>query len=281
MERDLDREPLERSEPLARERTLEVARALELSREREVVRDNNRVWRVSDAEHQLLWDIGRFRTVAVDDLLKYAYAGRGRELRDDLRSLSAQGLVRRRRALMRNGQGSLDVLVLTQAARHWLEREHGGGQAVYAGFVKASEVAHDAAIYRMFHAEAKRIERQGGTLKRVVLDYELKRQAYAPLAKARALPRREFAARQTEIARKVGLSIIDGRLVLPDLRIEYIAADGHAMSVDLELATGHYHGSHLRAKAQAGFRMYVADGSESRLSRVMEEHEIAATLLAL
>jgi hypothetical protein len=51
--------------------------------------------------------------------------------------------------------------------------------------------------------------------------------------------------------------------------------------VDLELATEHYHGSHMVAKAQAGFRFYCADGSANRLSRVLEEREITASILSL
>ncbi len=35
--------------------------------------------------------------------------------------------------------------------------------------------------------------------------------------------------------------------------------------MDLELATGHYHGPALQAKAEAGFKMYAADDSASRL----------------
>jgi len=60
-------------------------------------------------------------------------------------------------------------------------------QAVYLppGLSNPMKVAHDAAIYRMFHKEAGLIEADGGTIKRVVLDYELKRKVYSPLAKAR------------------------------------------------------------------------------------------------
>jgi hypothetical protein len=51
--------------------------------------------------------------------------------------------------------------------------------------------------------------------------------------------------------------------------------------VDLELATEHYHGGALQNKAEAGFKMYAADGSASRLSRVLEERDIMAEIFAL
>jgi hypothetical protein len=50
--------------------------------------------------------------------------------------------------------------------------------------------------------------------------------------------------------------------------------------VDLELATHHYHGSHLRTKAEAGFKIY-GDASTTGRSPVFEEREITASILSL
>jgi len=71
----------------------------------------------------------------------------------------------------------LNVAVLTSVGKVLLQRHapEANGQAIYAGFVKPNEVQHDAAIYRMFQAERTRIERSGGRIRRIVLDYELKR----------------------------------------------------------------------------------------------------------
>jgi hypothetical protein len=49
--------------------------------------------------------------------------------------------------------------------------------------VKPQEVAHDAALYLMFQAEAAEIEKRGGTICRVVLDYELKKTSSRPSLK--------------------------------------------------------------------------------------------------
>ena len=55
-------------------------------------------------------------------------------------------------------------------------------QAIYHGFAKPREAKHDADLYRLYQAEAKRIESAGGRPTRVVLDYELKRNLNRDLA---------------------------------------------------------------------------------------------------
>jgi hypothetical protein len=74
---------------------------------------------------------------------------------------------------------------------------------------------------------------------------------------------------------------VRGKIPLPDLRLEYETRDGQFASVDLELATGHYHAQALSAKAAAGFKFYAADGSRSRLSSMLEERDITVAILAL
>src|SRR2546425_11326708 len=131
----------------------------------------------------------------------------------------------------------------------------------------------------MYQAEAKHIESHGGRIKRIVLDFELKKKAYSPLAKARALSPAEYARKQAEIADEHGLKVIDGKIRLPDLRIEYETANGDAASVDLELATEHYRGAHMSAKSQAGFKIYAEHasfppGGSFGRSSGFEDHEI-------
>ena len=286
MDRDVDRPERETASQVGRQWPTESpdARADAIApRDRELVRDRGRIWRVSEAELKTMYEIGRFRTVAIEDLLRHQYNGQALPMQQDLRSLAAQGLIQRRGAWIRRKKATLEVVVLTRSGKGLLERNRPerSTQEVYAGFVKPSEVAHDAAIYRMYHAESGRLERQGGVVKRVVLDYELKRKVYSPLAKARTLPAAEYAKRRLAVAQEHGLKVVRGRIVLPDLRIEYQTRDGDSARVDLELATEHYHGSHMRAKAEAGFRFYVADGSAGRLSRVLEDREITASILSL
>jgi hypothetical protein len=238
----------------------------ERSRERETVDLRGYRYQVSPSDLATVREIGCFRTIAVSDLAKYQYRGQKDIMREDLRSLVDQGLIRQRMVWTGGKHDKLSLVVLTKTGRELLERnaQMKDGQAIYAGFVKPAEVAHDAAIYRMFQAEKSKIEGAGGRVRRVVLDYELKRNVYRPLAKAKAsLSSTEYARRQDEVARQNGLKVTGGKILLPDLRIEYETTGGAAASVDLEYATDHYRAAPLRGKAQAGFKFYAPESARS------------------
>ncbi len=239
--------------------------------------------RLSAAEREVLYDIGRFRTVTVADLAELKYRGQIAAMRQDLRSLREQGFIQSRAVWTRGRGERLDVVTLTRRGQEYLEQTatSRAAQAVYAGLVKPKEVAHDAAIYRMYHADARRIEQAGGRVHRVILDYELKRNVYSPLAKAKGLPPLAYARRQAEIAKANGLTVVRGKLPLPDLRIEYETAAGERTHVDLELATEHYRGAQLREKAAAGFKMYAPSNAGGRLSSVWDGPDLVASILSL
>jgi hypothetical protein len=176
-----------------------------LIRSRDLVFVRNRGYRISSAEREMMTEIGKFRTIAVADLARHRYAKEPGKLRQDLLNLKAQKLVRQRRVMAGKGQEKLSVLVLTRTGKHLVQHEYRAarGQRFYAGLVKPREVAHDAAIYRMYQVEAAEIEKRGGSVKRIVLDYELKKNVYKPLAKARNLPPLEYAKRQAEVAARL------------------------------------------------------------------------------
>lgn len=259
-------------------------------RSRGLVFVRDRSYRISAAERELMSEIGKFRTIAVADLSYHRYPDEGK-LRQDLLNLKAQKLIRQRRVMARKGKEKLSVLVLTREGKHLVQQEYRAarGQRFYAGLVKPREVAHDAAIYRMYHVEAAEIEKRGGSVKRIVLDYELKKNVYKPLAKARDLPPLEYAKRQAEVAADNELKVIAGKIPLPDLRIEYETAEGDIAKIDLELATEHYHRAHAAGKLRAGFKVYADQASASRLnasltygrSSVYDGPELTATILSL
>ncbi len=262
-----------------------------LSREREVVIVRDRAYRISSQERELLTELGRFRTVAVCDLAEHGYANHQGRLRQDLVNLNAQKLIRQLRVMVGKGREKFSVLVLTKEGKRVLDKEqvNQSGQVLYAGFVKPQEVAHDAAIYRMYQVEAAEIQKQGGTIRRVVLDYELKKNVYSLLAKARTLPPLEFSKRQAEVAAANGLRVVEGKILLPDLRIEYEGAEGDLAKVDLELLTEHYHGAHAAGKLKAGFKIYAERASTSRLNAALtygrsaayDDPELTASILSL
>jgi hypothetical protein len=293
MERDLDRDIDRDASAADHERPGASRDALEPrvpSREHSLFRVRGSLYRLSASDLDTLGDIGRFRTVALQDLTRFRYSNRTKASKDAIRALQSQGLVQTRSVWRGPRVKPIEVAVLTKLGKevaeqhgpfHDIDRKGKASQALFSGFVKPNEVPHDTAIYRMFQAERQRIERAGGRVRRVILDYELKRRVYAPLAKAKALPPADYARRQEQVAHENGLVVIRGKIPLPDLRLEYETRTGESARVDLELATGHYHAPALQAKAAAGFTFYAADDCRAQLSRMLEERDITVAILAL
>jgi len=234
---------------------------------------------LNSGEKATLWDVGRFRVIASVDLATVRYRGRTSLMERDIKHLLSEGLVERRTIPVNSREQAITVLTLTKRGRGAAQR--GGddaSQTIYSGFVKPREVVHDAALYKMFQAEAARIERDGGRVRRVVLDYEMKKHAYALLARARDLEPLAYADRQQEIAQKSGLQVFEGRMVFPDVRVEYETADGEERNIDLELATRNYRAAHIRGKAAAGFRVY-AQAKGGHLAAVLDRHDLIAEIV--
>jgi hypothetical protein len=229
--------------------------------ERQPVAVRGHVYRLRESEARALATVGTFRVVRADDLQPV------RSSRDawtgDVRVLADQGLVDVRTVDV--NRESTAVVVLTRAGRDVLEAHRipdvRRAQSFHAGLVKPREIAHDSQLYRLYQAEAERIEGEGGRVTRVVLDYELKRVYQAFLNRP---DRPDDGDRSDEIeafAAASGLPIIDGHLELPDLRIEFEGANGRSEYRDVELVTEHYSRGQLAGKAAAGFALYRAAGA--------------------
>jgi len=129
------------------------------------------------------------------------------------------------------------------------------------------------------HAHAEKIEQVGGRLTRIILDYELKRDLNRELAALS--PELQTDEARERIAGRHGLSLVNGKIPVPDMRVEYDTADMEHRNVDLELATRSYRSRSLAEKAKAGFSLYARRGEVQRLRRVMAEREITAEILSL
>ncbi len=176
---------------------------------------------------------------------------------------------------------TLRVLTLTKQGHHLL-RKTGSlpeEQATYHGLVKPKEVEHDAALYRLYQKEVARIERAGGHPVRVVLDYELKRNLNRELAKLHG--QEDGGESRQGIAERHGLQVIDGKIPLPDLRIEYENADLEARHVDLDLVTRDYRPREVSEKARAGFSLYSPADDAPRLRRILNDRDLTAEILSL
>jgi len=96
-----------------------------------------------------------------------------------------------------------------------------------------------------------------------------------------SLPPAEQAKRKEEIADEHYLPVVNGRISLPDLRLEYEGPDQEMGRVDLELVTGDYHHKGLARKAQTAFQMYGLPEDQARLRPALDDPEIMLDLLSL
>jgi hypothetical protein len=243
--------------------------------------DRERTYQLRDSELRTLTDIGTFRALNLNDLVNHRYGGDLNEARRDLENLERQGLVLRRTV----HPDKASYVTLSKSAYDLLKSKNSeqgdGKQAFYHGFVKDRQARHDAAIYRLYQQEVSRIERTGGKVRRVVLDFELKRSVNQKLGKAQSPPASDQAARKQEIAQEHHLPVVNGRIALPDLRLEYEGPDQEMGRVDLELVTGVYHHKSLARKAQTGFHMYGLPEDQARLRPALSDPEIMLDILSL
>ena len=145
-------------------------------RERQLVRERDRVYEINGPESCMLGTIGAFRVVSESDL--HDLRDESSNPRRSLEHLEDEGLIRR------NPHSSDDrAVVLTEHGRDLLEanryerpeRTYERRQTFYAGLRKPRELTHDTKVYRAYQRTEERLRGQGGRVRRVVLDYELKR----------------------------------------------------------------------------------------------------------
>ena len=100
------------------------------------------------------------------------------------------------------------------------------------------------------------------------VDAELKGTVAARAERARQAEGRDAAdAAQREAAVALGLPVADGKVLFPDAQIEYVTAAGRAGRCNVEVASAHYNGPTVRAKAAAGFTMYATAGQAAEFVR--------------
>jgi len=251
-------------------------------RERSQYEDRGRTYLLRHSETHTLTEVGKFRVVGAEDLATFAYNGDRERMQSDLRNLARQGLAEQRGTSPLKTE-SRRVLTLTKRGQR-LIRQHGfvpQDQAIYSGLVKPKEAEHDADLYRMYHKAADEIERKGGKVLAVQLDYELKEKLYQRLGRAQAIGQGETQKLKETSAHDLQLPVVQGKVSFPDLRIEYATQENEIARLDLELATRHYHAGHIAEKARAGFQLYARPQDTAGLRRVRDEHEITAAILSL
>ena len=240
-----------------------------------------RSYEVSEAQAKTMADVGTFRTIALSDLIHVRYGGNEKQALEEVNNLLRQKLLRR--SISQPDRAV--YLTLTPEGHRFLLAQNAQAadqnQVFYHGFVKTRETEHDAAIYQLYQKEAENIIASGGKVTRVILDFELKKSVNRKLAKLSSLPEQEQAEHKSEVANEHGLTVVKGRIQIPDLRLEYEDRDYNPAKVDLELATGHYRHASLAAKSSAGFKIYASASDAVRLRPAMPDPEIMPEIFSL
>ena len=259
----------------ARERSVDprdvFTEGLDLPRgvERERVHANGHDYDLRGSEARTLATVGAFRVVPLDDLRDKRGTPPDR-WHGDIEHLRTSGLIRVVAPLDRGGQPTA-VVALTDRGRQLLETHRAvdsdSRQAFYHGLVKPRELAHDAQLYRAYLRTAERLASRGAHVRRVVLDYELKRD-YQRFLQERNRERSDTDGRPARSASEIrqwaaerGLPVHENKVQFPDFRVEHEWPDGRRDIEDVEITTPHYRGAHAASKARAGFTTFRSGGS--------------------
>jgi hypothetical protein len=256
-----------------------------------------------EEERKVLAEVGRFRVVRTSDLAETVYGNRHSRMERDLAFLREKRLIDVHSVnARRDGRGGsverIEVVSLTKGGQS-LVRLTGGlpqDQKLYAGLVKPREVEHDAQIYRAYGKEAERIEQKGGTNLRVKLDFELKSDIQKAIyAERKENPERGMAEIKQQVAKDFDLPYVNNGIQIPDARIVYDlernddrktdqdrdqgSQSGHE---DIEVLTAAYSPGHLRAKSQAGFRVYASSADRASMTAKIEgDHYLMENIMEL
>jgi hypothetical protein len=245
--------------------------------------DRTRTYQLRDSELHTLTEVGKFRVVAVHDFAQFAYNGDSSRMQSDLANLSRQGLVKQT-SIMDSDLSPVRAVTLTKEGHRALSysRFLRPDQATYHGLKKPKEAFHDAELYRLYHQVSDEIEGRGGKVVRVKLDYEIKRDLYADLARTWQDKSKCPETVKVAVARRHGLKVVNKEIQIPDMRLEYANdPDMEIHTRDVELATEHYRPRGLAAKARAGFQIYARRGEADRLRRIRDERELNTVIFSL
>ena len=190
-----------------------------------------------DSEVRTLTELGKFRVVPADDLARFGYDGDGFHMESDVRNLARHGLVEQK-TIEGHSSFSTKVLSLTKDG-HWLleraqlvsRRDRSPITALSNPRRPATTPISTGCISRS-HETSKT---PGGRVCRVVLDFELKKDLYKSLSRMR--PDKDPRYERILIANEFDLKVVNGKIPIPDLRIEYEDDCREIRRLDLKVAT--------------------------------------------
>ena len=274
---DVERDDLSRGsrggsdprEALSRDPRDAFSRGLALPRgnRRQRVTLRQRTYELSGSDVRLLATVGAFRTMPQRDLEPTKARASG-DREKQVEHLRSSGLIETRP--FGAGRSRTTLVTLTERGRDLLDatqdRSLDDRQRFYAGFARRPEITHDAHFHQAYARAAQAISARGGHVRRVALDFELKRD-YQRFLQERNRQKRDSDGRPDRTADEVRewavahrLPYEDEHVQFPDVRIEYEDRDGRREIEDLEIVTPHYRGAHAAAKGRSGFQQYRSSG---------------------
>lgn len=214
---------------------------------------------------------GIFGTVELSDMTDlFESAGRAKR---SVQELERDNLLRVER--FQRGRRRIEAVTLTSPGRRLLERcidprEKGNeeAQAYLSGCARSAQVLHDTAVYRAARCEMRRISAEGGVIRRIRTERQLRRIALCRVDVAKRKGEKCCKARAAAAA-ELRLTVTGGKLSFPDVRIEWerpAARGSESDFVDIEVTTADYRERSLSAKSAAGYQIY-AMATDGRVSR--------------
>ena len=244
--------------------------------------DRDRSYSLRTSEMEAMADIGRFRTVDVQDLARFVYRGDQGIMKQDLENLRAQGLVEEK-TVFHAHKSARKLVTLTGEGLRMVRKASGlrEEQKLYHGFVKPRELDHDADLYKVYQKAASEVRGKGGKPLRVRLDFELKQEINRAKEAARKLSGEEREVLLRAVAEENGLRVEENSIHLPDIQIEYETHDGRIERENLELLSQNYREEGMRTKASAGFKIYARAGEANRIRRALNDTGLVREVLSV
>ncbi|MGC1618562.1 MAG: hypothetical protein WA765_08730 [Candidatus Acidiferrum sp.] len=264
-----------------KERTAEPAAPLAAER-RARHQGRGRTYRLRRSEMESMTDMGRFRTLDVQDLARFVYRGDAARMKQDLQNLRGQGLVEEK-TVFRAHKSARKLLTLTGEGHRIVSKASGLGesQRYYHGFVKPKELDHDADLYKVYQKAVQEIQEKGGKPLRVRLDFELKESINRAREAAGRMSGEERTRLLNAIARQNGLAIKGTTIHLPDIQVEYQTREGQIERENLELLSKNYREDGIRGKVGAGFKIYARSGEANRVRRALGDTGLIREVLSV
>ena len=239
--------------------------------------------RISSTERQdaVLETVGIFRVVSRRSLVSHCFEGHPYAANRGLSKLVADGLIARRRIESR--KYGYEVILLTNAGRERLRARRkrrlvtSRDQRFWTGPGPQAQLRHDHQVFDAVAQDSADVVAKGGTVRRVRLEAELRGLLASAGETARARGGATAARKaRAEAAAAIGLRVFEEDVPLPDALVELEQPDGSVLVRSIEVATGFYTQTQVRAKEGAGFRVYRFPGDRDKRRRGARVEEFPA-----